>query len=93
LLRANHQDLLGISANVNIFLDSLQLNLSQTQGTNSNQKEGLVSKNILKTGLMSDNANGHAWIRDNVYSILSVWALSMAYKKYRSIFISSHGIF
>lgn len=26
--------------------------------------------------------NDHAWIRDNVYSILAVWALSMAYKKY-----------
>ena len=26
-------------------------------------------------------ANGHAWIRDNVYSILGVWALSLAYKK------------
>ena len=23
----------------------------------------------------------HAWIRDNVYSILAVWALSLAYKK------------
>ena len=22
----------------------------------------------------------HAWIRDNVYSIMSVWALSMAYR-------------
>ena len=84
-----HQDLLGISANVNNFF-GLFATLSFT---NSNQKEGLVSKNILKTGLMSDNANGHAWIRDNVYSILSVWALSMAYKKYRSIFISFNDIF
>lgn len=25
--------------------------------------------------------NNHAWIRDNVYCILSVWGLSMAYKK------------
>lgn len=25
--------------------------------------------------------NHHAWIRDNVYCILSVWGLSMAYKK------------
>ena len=48
----------------------------------------IVFKTILQhqdsnTGLMSDNENGHAWIRDNVYSILSVWALSLAYKKYR----------
>ena len=33
------------------------------------------------TGLVSDHDNGHAWIRDNVYSILGVWSLSMAYKK------------
>lgn len=25
--------------------------------------------------------NNHAWIRDNVYTILAVWGLSMAYKK------------
>lgn len=25
--------------------------------------------------------NEHAWIRDNVYTILAVWGLSMAYKK------------
>ena len=45
------------------------------------------------TGLMSDNENGHAWIRDNVYSILSVWALSMAYKKHRSILTRIHSSF
>ena len=33
------------------------------------------------TGLVSDNENGHAWIRDNVYSIMGVWSLSLAYKK------------
>ena len=85
-----HQDLLfrNICKCKHIF------GLFATQSyTKSNQKEGLVTKNVLKTGLMSDNANGHAWIRDNVYSILSVWALSMAYKKYRSIFIGSHDIF
>jgi len=48
----------------------------------------LVYKTILKyqnpvTGLLPASAiNDHAWIRDNVYSILAVWALSMAYKKY-----------
>jgi len=35
------------------------------------------------TGLLpASPTNEHAWIRDNVYSILAVWALSMAYKKY-----------
>jgi len=34
------------------------------------------------TGLLpASPTNNHAWIRDNVYSIMSVWALSMAYKK------------
>ena len=34
------------------------------------------------TGLLpSTTQNDHAWVRDNVYSILAVWALSMAYKK------------
>ncbi len=32
--------------------------------------------------LPASPTNEHAWIRDNVYSILAVWALSMAYKKY-----------
>lgn len=35
------------------------------------------------TGLLptSQNQNDHAWVRDNLYSILAVWSLSMAYKK------------
>lgn len=47
----------------------------------------IVHKIVLKhqnpvTGLFpaSEKCN-HAWIRDNVYCILSVWGLSMAYKK------------
>ena len=82
-LRSIYWGNLKISANVNNFFE-----LWTHCSTNSTQNKGLASKNILKTGLMSDNANGHAWIRDNVYSILSVWALSMAYKKYRSIFFT-----
>ncbi|KAK2725660.1 hypothetical protein QYM36_000233, partial [Artemia franciscana] len=47
----------------------------------------LVYKTILRyqnpvTGLLPASPdNKHAWIRDNVYSILAVWSLSMAYKK------------
>lgn len=47
----------------------------------------LVCKTILNfqdpvTGMIpSQKYDNHAWVRDNVYSILSVWALSMAYKK------------
>ncbi|KTF71501.1 hypothetical protein cypCar_00036278 [Cyprinus carpio] len=34
------------------------------------------------TGLLpGDETLLHAWVRDNVYSILSVWALSLAYRK------------
>lgn len=34
------------------------------------------------TGLFpASPSNDHAWIRDNVYCILAVWGLSMAYKK------------
>ena len=25
--------------------------------------------------------NNHAWVRDNVYAILSVWGISLAYRK------------
>lgn len=34
------------------------------------------------TGLLpASEHNDHAWIRDNVYSILAVWSLASAYKK------------
>jgi len=34
------------------------------------------------TGLIpSTPENEHAWVRDNVYSVLSMWALSLAYRK------------
>ncbi|KFM75989.1 hypothetical protein X975_02870, partial [Stegodyphus mimosarum] len=47
----------------------------------------LVHRTILDnqnpvTGLIrSSSRNDHAWVRDSVYSIMAVWALSMAYKK------------
>lgn len=45
----------------------------------------IVSYNILQdpvTGLLpGDEKLPHAWVRDNVYCILSVWALSLAYRK------------
>lgn len=47
----------------------------------------VVTKIILNhqnpvTGLFpASPENSHAWIRDNVYSILAVWGLAMAYKK------------
>jgi len=50
----------------------------------------LVYKTILTyqdpvTGMLPANQSGgtllHAWVRDNVYSVTSVWALAMAYRK------------
>ncbi|KAL0993905.1 hypothetical protein UPYG_G00115410 [Umbra pygmaea] len=47
----------------------------------------MVNKTILRhqdpvTGLLpGDPDTPHAWVRDNVYSILSVWALGLAYRK------------
>lgn len=38
------------------------------------------------TGLFpASQDNQHAWIRDNVYTVLAVWGLSMAYKKVADI--------
>ncbi len=38
------------------------------------------------TGLFpASEDNHHAWIRDNVYSVLAVWGLSLAYKKVADI--------
>ena len=43
----------------------------------------ILSKQHPVTGLLSEDVGGtpHAWVRDNVYSISVVWALSMAYKR------------
>lgn len=41
----------------------------------------LDHQNAVSGLLPSTNQNDHAWIRDNVYSIMAVWSLSMAYKK------------
>jgi phosphorylase kinase alpha/beta subunit len=29
----------------------------------------------------ASETNSHAWVRDNVYSILAVWGLALAYRK------------
>lgn len=59
--------------------------------TNSGQRLDYYQRMVYKTILDHQNpvsgllpttsTNDHAWVRDNVYSILAVWALSMAYKK------------
>ncbi|GFN83950.1 phosphorylase b kinase regulatory subunit alpha, liver isoform [Plakobranchus ocellatus] len=46
----------------------------------------LVNHSILKyqsplTGLISGNEKNHSWVRDNVYCIMAVWGLALAYRK------------
>lgn len=56
-------------------------------GVRLDQYQRLVHKLIIAhqqpvTGLFpASPENSHAWVRDNVYCILAVWGLSMAYKK------------
>ncbi|XP_055297553.1 probable phosphorylase b kinase regulatory subunit alpha isoform X7 [Sitodiplosis mosellana] len=56
-------------------------------GVRLDQYQRIVHKLIIAhqqpvTGLFPASPNNsHAWIRDNVYCILAVWGLSMAYKK------------
>ncbi|KAH7980825.1 hypothetical protein HPB49_019478 [Dermacentor silvarum] len=59
----------------------------RNSGVRLDYYQRLVCRTILDyqdpvTGLIpSHKQDDHAWVRDNVYSILSVWALSMAYRK------------
>ncbi|CAI9725366.1 probable phosphorylase b kinase regulatory subunit alpha isoform X2 [Octopus vulgaris] len=46
----------------------------------------LVSKTILAnqnvaSGLITTTKDRHAWVRDNVYSVMAVWGLALAYRK------------
>lgn len=59
----------------------------RNSGVRLDYYQRLVCRTILDhqdpvTGLIaSHKQDDHAWVRDNVYSILSVWALSLAYRK------------
>nr|XP_023025645.1 probable phosphorylase b kinase regulatory subunit alpha [Leptinotarsa decemlineata] len=59
-------------SNSGVRLDYYQRQVHKIIMEHQNQITGLFP-------LSTDN--NHAWIRDNVYCILSVWGLSMAYKK------------
>ncbi|BFZ14815.1 hypothetical protein BsWGS_17852 [Bradybaena similaris] len=46
----------------------------------------LVNRSILKyqnpgTGLIACNDKNHSWVRDNIYCIMAVWGLALAYRK------------
>jgi phosphorylase kinase alpha/beta subunit len=45
---------------------------------------GLLPPFIGKDGSVGGHYHGHAWVRDNVYGVFPIWALSLAYR--------SHGI-
>ncbi|CAG0913697.1 unnamed protein product [Notodromas monacha] len=68
---------------------SLKLRTRSNSGVRLDYYQRIVYRTILAhqdpvTGLLPSNpgaANQHAWVRDNVYSILAVWALALAYRK------------
>lgn len=41
----------------------------------------LYSQNPVTGLLPATSEHQHAWVRDNVYSVLSMWALALAYRK------------
>ncbi|CAL1539769.1 unnamed protein product [Lymnaea stagnalis] len=46
----------------------------------------LVNRSILRyqnptTGLIAGNDKNHSWVRDNIYCIMAVWGLALAYRK------------
>ncbi|KAG5886712.1 hypothetical protein JTB14_015776 [Gonioctena quinquepunctata] len=59
-------------SNSGVRLDYYQRQVHKTIMEHQNQVTGLFPVSI---------DNNHAWIRDNVYCVLSVWGLSMSYKK------------
>ena len=66
----------------------MQLQLNQLNDYYEEVKEVILAKQHPNTGLLpaSTAINQHgnytdAWVRDNVYSILAVWALGLAYRK------------
>lgn len=46
------------------------------------QKTILTNQNPITGLLAASNETDHSWVRDDVYSILAVWGLALAYKKH-----------
>lgn len=42
---------------------------------------GLSPPFVTADNIVGGEFQGHAWIRDNVYSVLVIWGLSLAYKR------------
>lgn len=61
-------------SNSGVRLDYYQRIVYRTILEHQNPVSGLLPT-------MPSQESDHAWVRDNLYSILAVWALSMAYKK------------
>ena len=42
---------------------------------------GLLPPFVTDQGVVGGDFAGHAWVRDNVYSVLVMWGLSLAYRR------------
>lgn len=64
------------------------MRIRRDSGTKLDYYYKVVQKTILNnqnpvTGLLAaSNETDHSWVRDNVYSILAVWGLALAFKKH-----------
>ena len=69
-------------------LTRAKVRIRRDSGTKLDYYYKVVHKTILNnqnpvTGLLAaSNETDHSWVRDNVYSILAVWGLALAYKKH-----------
>ena len=69
-------------------LSRAKVRIRRDSGTKLDHYYRVVDKTILQhqnpvTGLLAASAdNEHSWVRDDVYSIMAVWALALAYKKH-----------
>lgn len=67
-------------------ISKAKIRTRRNSGTKLDFYYSQVNKTIIQfqspiTGLISKESD-HAWVRDNVYSIMAVWALALAYKKH-----------
>jgi hypothetical protein len=68
---------------------SLKLRARSNSGVRLDYYQRIVYRTILAhqdpvTGLLPSNPGAtsqHSWVRDNVYSVMAVWALALAYRK------------
>jgi len=69
-----------MNSNLNEILEKHFINIEKTVLSRQNPITGLLPAS---TAINAHGDYTDAWVRDNVYSILCVWGLSLAYKKYK----------